>query len=263
MSLIMREFEWVENEMKMKSLPSKPYNLLLSMAKYFSDKGYNKPQIKKKLREYILTCNPDAAIYKDYGNTLDKVLSYYQKRDPVHVDCVTVTVPEIASINSIESKQAKRVAFAVLCIAKFKDSLNPQNNHWVGEQLSAVMKSANVRTSIKRQCLIYNDLKECGMIEFAKQPDNNNVQVLFMQDGDVAMRITSLDNLGYRYLMYCGEPYFECQECGSITKYRNKIKGKNQKYCDSCAPVVAKEQRYQSNKQRRESNKIIENEKAV
>lgn len=261
MSLIMREFEWVENEMKMKSLPPKPYNLLLSMAKYYSNKGYNKYQIKKKLREYILTCNPDAAIYKDYGNTLDKVLSFYQKKPPVHVDSVSVTQPEIDTINTIKSKQARRVAFATLCIAKFKDMLSEHNNHWVGEELPAIMKASNLRTSIKRQCLVCNDLRELGLIEFAKQPDNNNIRVLFMQDGDEAINVSSLDDLGYRYMMHCGEPYFECQECGSIVKYRNKTKGKNQKYCELCAPNVAKEQKYKSNKQRREGNKIIKDEK--
>lgn len=77
---------------------------------------------------------------------------------------------------------------------------------------------------------MYFNLKEMGMIRFSKNVDNTNVRVCFITPGETAMVITDFRNLGYQYLKYHGEPYFECVNCG-ITIKRNNNK---QKYCANC-----------------------------
>jgi hypothetical protein len=80
------------------------------------------------------------------------------------------------------------------------------------------------------------------MIGFSRKVDNTNVQVCFMEDGELALHVTDFRNLGYQYLKYHGEPYFVCANCGITTKLNDPVKGKKQKYCPECAVQVATQQ---------------------
>ena len=48
------------------------------------------------------------------------------------------------------------------------------------------------------------------------------------------LRITDFRNLGNQYMMYLGESYFQCVECGLVVRRITN----NQKYCDDCAASV-------------------------
>ena len=108
------------------------------------------------------------------------------------------------------------------------------------------MAMANIRTSIKRQSAMYGTLNELGMIQFSRKVDNTNVRVCFAEDGKEVMRITDLRNLGYQYLMYHGEPYFTCPNCGITTKVANGGNKRNQKYCQECASILRMQQNIDS-----------------
>jgi len=89
---------------------------------------------------------------------------------------------------------------------------------------------------------MYATLRDTGLIQFSKKVDNTNVRVCFAEDGDVAMTITDLRNLGYQYLKYHGEPYFECTNCGITVKIDEPTKGRKQKYCKECAVEIKTKQ---------------------
>jgi len=98
---------------------------------------------------------------------------------------------------------------------------------------------ANINTSIKRQSSVLGQLRDADMIRFSKQIDNLSVQVLFVdEESEPVLRVTDFRNLGYQYLKYHGEPYFECQNCSIVDKIKDPIYNKNQKYCTSCAMEV-------------------------
>lgn len=102
---------------------------------------------------------------------------------------------------------------------------------------------SNVSTSIKRQSQLFRMIRDAGMIKFSKKVGNTNVKVLFSDDDETVMHVTDFRNLGYQYLMYHGEPYFKCANCGIVTKIRNPKNSRGQKYCSSCAVEVAVKQR--------------------
>ena len=108
------------------------------------------------------------------------------------------------------------------------------------------MRMANINTSIKRQSMMYYNLNEAGMVQFSKKVDNTNVRVCFISQGEVAMRVTDFRNLGYQYLRFHGEPYFECQNCGITTKLKDPVHGAGKKYCKECAVEVAMKQKVNS-----------------
>ena len=82
---------------------------------------------------------------------------------------------------------------------------------------------------------MFFELRNAGLIKFSKKVDNLNVQVVFIEEGKTELHIHDFRNLGYQYLKYCGEPYFECQNCGIVTKINEPNKGRKQKYCPGCA----------------------------
>ena len=65
------------------------------------------------------------------------------------------------------------------------------------------------------------------------------MQVLLEEnDGkEPVLNITKFNSLGYQYLKYLGEPYFDCELCGNIIKRKPGDKH-HQKYCDRCATII-------------------------
>lgn len=250
MSIVLNEHEWAENMINSRTLGNKPFETLSRVAKYYIDKKYSKKDTRNLLDTFLLQCDPKASLPK-WADTLDRAVSRALKYDAIQVDGIDITKAEMGKIDALEGKQMRRLAFTLLCLAKYWDIVNPAGDHWVNSKDSDIMAMANVKTSVKRQSLMYHTLNELGLIQFSKKVDNTNVKVCFIEDGDVAMTITDFRNVGYQYLKYHGEPYFECQNCGIITRLGSPAKGIKQKYCKSCAAEVAMKQRVNSVMRRR------------
>ena len=151
-----------------------------------------------------------------------------------------------AFYDALNGKQTRRLAFTLLCLAKYWNAVSKKPDGWVNSSDSDVMRMANINTSIKRQSLMFHNLNESGMIQFSRKVDNTNVRVCFMEDGETALHITDFRNLGYQYLKYHGANYFVCENCGITTKEVNHTTGRKQKYCSECAVQVAVQQRVNS-----------------
>lgn len=233
MSIVLNEHEWAQEKIASRSLGTKPFETLSRVAKYYIDKNYSKKETRDILDTFLLQCDPTVSLPK-WSETLDYAVLRALKCNAVKIDGVEITKPEIERIDSLEGIQVRRLAFTLLCLAKYWDIVNPQGDHWVNSKDSDIMRMANINTSIKRQSLMYHTLNEAGMIQFSKKVDNTNVRVRFITQGDVALTITDFRNLGYQYLRYHGEPYLECQNCGITVKSKNTI-GRKQKYCKECA----------------------------
>ena len=172
-----------------------------------------------------------------WSNTLDSAAKYAAKYPLVMIDRIVITEPEMKRIDSLPGKQVRRLAFALLCIAKYRVRISENTNYWVGTPDNEIMKMANINTSIKRQSSMFGQLKDLGMIRFSKQIDNLSVQVLFAENGNPVMSITDFRNLGYQYMRYHGGPYFECTHCGITEKITNPGVGRKQKYCKDCCKM--------------------------
>lgn len=233
MTIVLNEHEWARDMIESRSLGAKPFETLSRVAKYYIDKDYSKKEVRGMLDTFLLQCEPTASLPK-WSETLDHAVARALKYDAIKIDGIEITKPEMERIDALEGKQIRRLAFTLLCLAKYWDIVNPQGDHWVNSKDSDIMRMANINTSIKRQSLMYFNLNEVGMVQFSKKVDNTNVRVCFIVPGGTAMVITDLRNLGYQYLKYHGEPYFECQNCGITVKNENTT-GRKPKYCRECA----------------------------
>lgn len=235
MGIVLNEYEWAERMISNHDLGGKPTETLSRVAKYYLENKYSKREVRKMLDTFLVQCDPNASLVH-WSDTLDRITKNAGKFPLIRLDGVSITKDELARIEALPGKQIRRLAFTLLCVSRYWDGVSESNNHWVNTSDKEVMQMANINTSIKRQSLMFSELKAAGMIRFSKKIDNINVQVIFGDaDGEVAMTIQDFRNIGYQYLKYYGEPYFECSNCGVVSKIHNPSKGRKQKYCPNCA----------------------------
>lgn len=245
MSIVLNEYNWAENAIKERALGRKPTETLARVAKYYIHKEFTKKDTRSMLDSFLLQCDPNTNLVR-WSDTLDRIVRFADKYPLIMIDGISITEPEMNKIKSLEGRQLQRLAFTLLCIAKYLYSVSDKNNYWVSTPDNEIMKMANIRTSIKRQSLMFGQLRDAGLIRFSKKIDNLSVQVMFAEDGEEVLNITDFRNLGYQYLKYLGEPYFNCECCGVTTKIKDTTKGNKKKYCDECAAKIHLTQRVNS-----------------
>lgn len=255
MSIVLKENEWAEQMIHSRSLGKKPSETLYRVARYYIDNGYSKKEVRNKLDAFLLQCEPTSSLPK-WSDSLDYAVGRACKYKAINIDHIEITDTEMRKIDSLDGKQIRRLAFTLLCLAKYWKEVMPNSDYWVNNKDNEIMAMANINTSIKRQSLMYWTLRECGMIQFSRKVDNTSVRVCFAEAGNVVCRVSDFRNLGYQYLKYHGEPYFECQNCGITTKYNDPVRGRKQKYCKSCAAEIAVQQRVNSIMQQRKTDAI-------
>lgn len=212
------------------------------MARYYLDEGYSKEETRKKLDRFFEDCTGSSSVR--FSSYLDNVIKQAVKHPAMDIDFIPITSKELELINGLSGKQLKRLAFTLLCLAKYWNCVNTDNDFWVHDANKDIMSMANIKTSSKRQGLLFRSLHDAGLIRFSKKITNTDVRINFAdEDGDPVLEVTDFRNLGYQYLMYTGEPFFECECCGIVTKYDNPKVGRRQKYCTSCAKDIAIQQR--------------------
>lgn len=200
--------------------------------------GMQKKEIQQKLSSFLLECDPKIVLL-EWEDLIDRSIKNAKKYPIIIIDSVVITEPEMEMIDALHGRQLRRLAFTLLCIAKYRCAATGEKSMWVNNPDNEIMKMANINTSITRQCALFAKLRELGMIRFSKRVDNTSVEVLFAQDGKAAMEIRDFRNLGYQYLMFHGESYYVCSECG-ITEKENSpsTRGPKKKYCRECAAKI-------------------------
>lgn len=252
MSIVLNEYEWAERMIENHDLGKRPVETLTRVAKYYMENGYSKREIRKRLDTFLLQCDPTVSLVH-WSETLDKIAKNAGKYALIRVEGIDITNEELARIEALSGIQLRRLAFTLLCVAKYWDAVSELNNHWVNSQDKEIMQMANINTSIRRQSAMFAELRGAGLIRFSKKIDNLNVQVLFMAPGETAIHIQDYRNLGYQYLKYYGGPYFECVNCGITVKIQSPGRGRRQKYCPNCALELHTRQKVESAMRRRQA----------
>lgn len=245
MTVVLKENEWAQEMIQSSELGKKPSETLRRVARYYLDNGCSPADTRKRLDTFLIRCEPTHSVQK-WSDALDYAVSRATKYKSIDIDSIDITDTEMSRIDSLDGKQIKRLAFTLLCLAKYWKIVIPDGDYWVNNKDTEIMTLANINTSIKRQGLMYWTLRETGMIQFSKKIDNTNVKVCFVEEGDVVLHITDFRNLGYQYLMYHGEPYFVCTSCGITAKFDNPGVGRKQRYCKKCAAEIAMQQKINS-----------------
>lgn len=222
----------------------KPFETLYRVSRYYLDQGYDEKNVKRLVEIFLLQCNPTASIVK-WSGTIEYAIKRAQRYTAIYIDSINITESELSKIGCLEGRQIKRLAFTLLCLAKYWNSINPNSDFWVNCKDSEILSMANINTSSKRQAEMYHTLRELGFLKFSKKVDNTNVRVCFADtdDDEPVLKISDFRNLGYQYLKYLGEPYIECKNCGITTKASIGVRGRKNTYCRQCANEISIKQR--------------------
>ena len=263
MNIVLRENEWVEQMISERSLGDTPVETLRRVARYYIDQGCKRKDVVKNVELFLLRCNPNASIPLWYDN-IERAIKTAWKRPALCIQSIPVTETEMEKIDALKGTQLRRLAFTLICLAKYWNIVRDKSDGWVNSEDNDIMRMANISTSIKRQSALYHDLREAGLIEFSKQVDNTHVRVCFIDEGEPAIEVSDFRNLGYRYLMIKDKNFFECENCGLVTKIRSKdgVRRK-QKYCPKCTFDVHLRQKVESAMRKSEEIRKICSKKKV
>lgn len=201
------------------------------------------------------------ANYREYNEvkwdaTLEKIIHQSKKYPLVEVDYICITKNEIETIQSIKSKPMQRIAFTLLCLAKFYNLAHENNNDWANSKLNDIFNIAHVQVPKIKKPLMINDLKNLGLIEYSKKVDNVNVNVQFIDNNsEVVLKINDFRDLGYEYDYYCGGRFIRCVECDRLV--RVNVKDNSTTRCNECQQKYRRKYKTQKDIERYHRNKII------
>ena len=250
MDIILNEKEWAESAIVSKQLGSKPTVTLKRVARYLRQiNGYKKTEVRKRIGDFLFQCDPNARLNK-WDKILDSIADDSDKYSIVNIESIGISKAELDIIGTLPDRQPKRLAFVLLVAAKYYNAVNDMNNGWVHFADKDIMKMANINTTVRRQSQMFREIRDAGLIHYSSKVDNLKVQILFLKpDSPSVIHITDCRNLGNQYLLYCGEPYFQCAQCGLTIKKKHNV----HKYCSDCASEMYIKKSVESVMRRRES----------
>lgn len=233
-NIILNEKEFAEECLRSGIGENKPFSTLLILAKYYYHTiGFRKKKIAGLLLEYLKKFYQEYEYNKDmWESNIQKIANGAGKYPLYEISGISVTSEEMNTIDSIDSKLLRRLAFTMLCLAKLGDAKNENNNGWVNMDSKEIFKLARITCGVDDRDIKLGMLYQKGLLEFAKRNDNMSCRVTFIQNhSDEVLFISDFRELGYEYLAYHGEKLIRCRECGILI--RNNKNG-TRIYCDNC-----------------------------
>lgn len=184
------------------------------------------------LENFMLVSYPNFNPVK-WQETIEKQVKKAKKYSLIEIDFIPITKNELDTIKEIKNKPQERLAFTLLCLAKFGNAVNSQNNDWTNREDKEIFRMANIQVSVEKQSAMVNSLRNKGLIQYSRIVDNLNTNVLFIDnESEVILEIEDFRNLGYEYALYCGENFFKCENCGVLVRQNEK---NNKKLCNECS----------------------------
>ena len=238
--IVVNEYEYALMRLKNKDIGDDIWTTLNILAKYYRSQGLKKHAICVELQNFLEIAYPKYILGKRYWiETIEKTVTKTANEKLFESDGVWVTESEWEKIQSLENKSLRKLAFALLCIAKINNQKREYNNNWVNTSLEDIFKSSNLSGNMDSKLDKLGDLIRSGFTEFAKRIDNLNLKVLFIdEESEKKYLVSDFRNLGNEYLYLLGENYIRCAECGKVIKNN---KNGTKKYCSECAAYSLQE----------------------
>ena len=234
--LVMDEKSWAEHMLNGYWLGNKPSETLWRVGRYFYSMGMTQDEIVERLREFIRRCDPTIKVAQ-WDEMIRSIAAKAHKYPLVTVRGVSISESEIEAIGALDGWMIKRVMFAILCLAKYHNEINPDNNNWANQDQKTIFALANVQVTVRRQALIINDLWQRGYIGYGKRVDNVNIRVNIVDDtSPTEIFVTDMRDLGNQYMAHFGKKFIFCHVCGRMTKQRSN----GQKFCPACSNEMKK-----------------------
>ena len=150
--IILDEKQYARRCLEENSLGENTYITLSIIAKYYYfDCGYKNKKIKELLAEFLndnlITFHKEENVWIE---NIEKIVNKVNKQKLYEISGVKITKSEIDKIQTLQNKLLEKLAFTMLCLAKFHNIKNENNNGWVNLPDKDILKLANINCSKKR-----------------------------------------------------------------------------------------------------------------
>ena len=231
--IILNEKQYAQKCIADNDIGEKPYRTLSILAKYYYFScGYKKKQISDLLTEFLQRNYIEYIGKQDFWDEqIEKIVSKVNKKTLYEISGVKITKSEMQKIQSLNNRLLEKLLFSMLCVAKYYNLKNEKNNGWVNLPDKDMLKLANINCSTTRINGYINALYQKHLLDLPWRCDVLNYRVTFIDDNEEEIFVSDFRNLGYEYLLYCGENYIRCAECGILTIGNTN---RTKKYCSKC-----------------------------
>ena len=247
LGIIHNEQKVVEEILENKILIVSMSNTIDILIKYYylRNRDIDKLELLYTILDNIKACNLEtfkaSKCEEMITNRIDKFYKTIRKygEDNVKlniIDKVVITKAEVELINTYDDKKVQNVMFIMLVYAKITNQLNNNESYWLNQSLTNIMKEAKV-TDKTRKTDIFHSLYKEGAISTGNRIDRVSIKVNYAyEDSEEAIVITDFDGCIHYWLMYKGEKWKRCEECGKWVKITSKTYAP--KYCKTCAREI-------------------------
>lgn len=145
---------------------------------------------------------------------------------------VPITKAEFDVIDSLNGVHLQKLAFTLLCLAKYRNLRNPENDDWENFSIKYIFSLANILVTKDRQYNMIHSLINLGLIRASSMVLNTNIHVNFVDNNSPeVLKISDFRNLGNVYLKHTGVRCDTCTICGALFVHKKQSKNL---YCSSC-----------------------------
>ena len=238
-----------EGEANPSLVGKKPSYTLSLLARYMKQVEKKKDEVIFEYLDSFMSKHANGYNSVLWGNKIQSCIKRAKKNKLNQIDYIGITQKELDIIAKLKDEKQERLAFTMLCYAKYYNAINEMNNNWINVSLTDLFKSARVYSEkgISNRLMI-NDIKDKIDVQFIDEKtkkvknkkwmelallvSSTNIKLNFIdnESDKYTIKITDFRELGYEYLLYKGFNYKRCKTCGILFKKT----GNKSMYCSTC-----------------------------
>lgn len=236
MSIILNEKKFAESAIVNGFTTKNVKETVFTLSKYYHSLGLSINEIHDNLDKFM-SVNYQNYNPVEWSKVLDYDISKMKNHPLIELEYVPITKNELITIQEIKGVELQRLAFTLLCIAKYGNMTFESNNDWAARDSKEIFTSARIKKTVENRGLMFHELMTLRLIGYSKLPDNTHVKVKFIDnDSETILQVKDLNNLGSEFRFYLGEKFVRCEECGILMKPKTDIKR-----CSECNTVYRRE----------------------
>lgn len=240
----------------------KPTEIIqLLMKKYYLDE-LNKEEMYKAIMIDLEKSFGNNFIYTNWDSNVRRWIKRFYKNISIHktkirmddIEKILITKGELEKISNLNNLVLEKIAFVMLVYAKISNIQLQSKEGWIRATCSMICKEAHVNLRGIEQQRILNNLYKLKYIKMSKNNSRTNIKInYFHKDSDDGIVINDFDGVVYQYLIWKGEKWKKCEQCGKYFKQKNN----RMKYCNICRKEKEKERAKEGMRKLRENGDIV------
>ena len=209
-------------------------DLVILCNHWLRENELSQEELKARMIDFCWKHNSQFNVAKSEGLIINVLNSLNKPNSFSFNNEIKITNNEIQALKRIENIKEQKIAFVMICLAKWRNANFIYLNQGSSIKISDLFKLAEINASKKEQYKILHKLNEQGDIDVQLKPILKCMIPCIVNE-DIVIEFSINNNLILEW-----EKYFmpHCEKCGKpLTKTSNR-----QKYCADCAKKIKNEQ---------------------